>query len=61
MSPLEKIIQVKVGKLDDYIMENDISRIDFVKLDVEGAEKLVFEGSLETLSTISDRTIKLLP
>lgn len=50
MSPLENIIQVKTMRLDDYIRENDIARIDFVKLDVEGAEKLVLEGSLETIS-----------
>lgn len=50
MSPLENIIQVEVRRLDDYIRENDIERIDFMKIDVEGAEKLVLEGSLETLS-----------
>jgi len=50
MSPLEKRIQVEVRRLDDYIRENDIERIDFMKIDVEGAEKLVLEGSLETLS-----------
>lgn len=50
MSPLEKRIQVEVHRLDDYIKENDIKRIDFMKIDVEGSEKLVLEGSIETLS-----------
>lgn len=48
--PLEKIIQVEVRRLDDYVIDNSIERIDFMKIDVEGAEKLVLEGSLETLS-----------
>lgn len=47
---LEKIIQVEVRKIDDYVSDNNIERIDFVKIDVEGAEKFVLEGSLETLS-----------
>jgi len=48
--PLEEIIQVEVCRLDDYVIDNSIERIDFMKIDVEGAEKLVLEGSLETLS-----------
>jgi FkbM family methyltransferase len=48
--PIEKIIQTEVRKLDDYIKENAIERIDFVKIDVEGSEKLVLEGALESLS-----------
>lgn len=50
MNPLETTIQVEVRKLDDYIRENGIERIDFMKIDVEGAEKLVLEGMKETLS-----------
>ena len=48
--PLGEVIHVEVGRLDDYIKENGIERIDLMKIDVEGAEKLVLEGSLETLS-----------
>lgn len=50
MSPLENTIQVEIRRLDDYIKENSIERIDFMKIDVEGAEKLVLEGFTETLS-----------
>ena len=47
---LEKVIQVEVLKIDDYVKDNNIERIDFIKIDVEGAEKFVLDGSLETLS-----------
>lgn len=37
-APLEKIITVKVNTLDDYIERNDIKKIDFIKMDIEGGE-----------------------
>lgn len=39
-------IEVEVCRLDDLISE---TRIDFMKIDVEGAEELVLEGSVETI------------
>ena len=50
MSPLDKKIRVEVRKLDDYVKENDIEKIDLMKIDVEGSEKLVLEGSKDVLS-----------
>ncbi len=35
--------------LDDYMAQNKISKIDFIKCDVEGAELFVFQGATETL------------
>lgn len=37
-------------RLDDYVARNGISRIDFMKIDVEGAEALVLEGGQQTLA-----------
>ncbi len=37
-------------KLDTYAAENGLSRLDFVKVDVEGYEGEVFRGGAETLS-----------
>jgi FkbM family methyltransferase len=40
---------VEVTTLDDTVKEFNIKKVDFVKIDVEGAEKLVFEGSRKAL------------
>ena len=31
-----KKINVKSEKLDDFVLKNDINKIDFIKIDVEG-------------------------
>ncbi len=38
-------INVKCQKLDTYCDLNNITNIGFLKIDVEGAEKMIFEGS----------------
>ena len=35
--------------MDEYMTENDIQNLDFIKCDVEGAELLVYKGGLNTL------------
>lgn len=47
----QKIIShtVSCKTLDTYCKENGISEIFFIKIDVEGAEKLIFEGASEML------------
>jgi FkbM family methyltransferase len=42
-------INVECKTLDTYCKENKIDMIDFVKIDVEGAEKCIFEGAIELL------------
>ena len=39
------IIEVSVDTLDNFVYANNIPRIDFLKLDVEGAEGLVIAGA----------------
>jgi FkbM family methyltransferase len=41
-------IRCPVTRLDDFVIEHDL-RIDFIKCDVEGAEKYVFEGATQTI------------
>jgi len=36
--------------LDDFVLENNIDRLDVIKCDVEGAEFLVLQGAKETLA-----------
>lgn len=40
-----KKIKLPIIKLDTYIENNSISKIDFMKIDVEGAEMMVIEGA----------------
>lgn len=42
-------LNVKCQKLDTYCNEHNITNINFVKIDVEGAEKFIFEGAKELL------------
>jgi len=38
--------EIQVRRLDDFIKEQKIEHIDFVKIDVEGVEKEVLVGGL---------------
>ena len=42
--------EVEVRRLDDWAEEIDLDRLDFMKLDLEGAEPLALEGAAQTLS-----------
>jgi FkbM family methyltransferase len=37
-------------RLDDYVRQNHIDRVDFLKMDIEGGEPFLLSGSLETLA-----------
>jgi len=49
---------VEIIKLDDFIQKSGIKKVDFIKIDVEGAEKFVFEGFKNIL--LSDNEIKIM-
>jgi len=44
-----EVIQVPVKTIDNLIAENNITKLDFVRMDVEGYEYHIFEGMKETL------------
>ena len=46
-------ISVHIEKLDEYILSNKIEKIDFIKMDVEGAEYLVLKGAENVLKQYS--------
>ncbi len=35
--------------IDDFVNNNNIERIDFIKMDIEGAETMALEGAVETI------------
>lgn len=55
----EKKIEVEVKTLDDYCFENQITEIDFIKIDTQGYEEEVLIGMKEMLKTSSISIIEL--
>ncbi len=49
MKDPKKFIMVPTKRLDDVLKEEDVEHVDFIKIDVEGAETLVLMGAKETL------------
>ena len=43
------IIKVQLVKLDDFLHKNGINKVDFIKLDIEGAEIQALKGAKETI------------
>lgn len=50
--------QVETMTLDEYVRWKNISAIDYLKIDVEGAEMLVLQGAGETLTRCRPRIIQ---
>lgn len=48
-------IVVPMIKLDDYVKEHQLSRVDFIKFDIEGAEIPALEGARETIERFHPR------
>jgi len=46
---------IQVITLDEWVKENKIPRIDFIKADIEGAERLMLEGAQKVLKTFSPK------
>lgn len=46
---------IECTSLDEWVAENDIKHVDFIKADIEGAERLLLAGASETLKKFKPR------
>ena len=47
--PVSEVYDIDVNSLDNWSSQNKVSRVDFIKIDVEGFETLVISGALNVL------------
>lgn len=45
-----KKVLCELRRMDDFIKEHDINRLDFIKCDVEGSELFVYEGASDSIN-----------
>lgn len=48
----KKEVQVETIRIDDFVKQQNISKLDFIKIDIEGAEYLAIKGMPDTLATL---------
>ncbi len=59
---LREHIEVRTIRLDDFVKERDIKRLDFVKIDIQGSEPLFIRGATDTLERLGpDLLIEVSP
>lgn len=46
------LVKKKAITIDSWVQENNIKKLDFIKMDIEGAEIEAIEGCLETIKTL---------
>jgi len=47
--------RIKVTTLDKFVEENNLKQIDFIKADIEGAEREMLRGAVNTLKTFAPK------
>lgn len=48
-------VEVDAVSLDDFVEDNSIERVDFIKADIEGAERLMLQGAKRTLARFAPK------
>ena len=51
----ERISEIEVISIDDFVRENNLPRVDFIKADIEGFERHMLEGAQETLRNFAPK------
>jgi len=49
------IVKINTITIDDFVSENSLNKVDFIKADIEGAERLMLEGAKKTLKEYSPK------
>lgn len=47
--------QVQTITIDEFVKQNQLTSVDFIKADIEGAERLMLEGAAHTLATFAPK------
>ncbi|MCL1937787.1 MAG: FkbM family methyltransferase [Candidatus Azobacteroides sp.] len=47
--------KIKITTLDKFVEENKLKRVDFIKADIEGAEREMLKGAINTLKTFAPK------
>ena len=55
----ERKTTIQTITLDEFVEQNGIEKIDFIKCDTEGAENFLFNGAVDTLKRLHDLKIIL--
>lgn len=48
----DKCVQKEAVRIDDWVLKNNIQKIDFIKMDIEGAEIEALDGCMQTIETL---------
>ncbi|WP_415581403.1 FkbM family methyltransferase [Flavobacterium longum] len=48
----EKLVKKEAVTIDDWVKRNNITRLDFIKMDIEGAEIEAMDGCVETMKSL---------
>lgn len=54
-APHHETVTVETTTIDTFVQENNITKIDFIKVDIEGAERLMLKGAKKTLQTLKPK------
>jgi len=56
---VNEVVRVKTKTLDFYVTKNNIKKIDFIKIDIEGSEKMMLQGTVKTLAIIKPKIMMI--
>ena len=54
-NPAENFDTVETISIDDFVRENNLPRVDFIKSDIEGFERNLLKGAKETLKNFAPK------